>query len=394
MANARTATKKAAPKTSKKKLARPAKKERRYEALFFKQRGQGGALVLFVAPVRDVLEFATVSELTPTSWGPQREQKEARVQAISKFLLADTVNTIPSAVVLAFGIGTTRFDRTSGTKSGTLVITSNPEAASIVDGQHRLFGMNAADPNMEIAIVGLLDADAVEEAFQFLVINNKASKVPATHTKALLAKRGTQLAKRLKVARIAFDVDGIQDVDLVNSDRESPFYEAVDWPTTPENKRMVPATGIELSLDYLGGLAVPEYEDRDVRRAVFLTIWKTIRTEWKSLWIKGSRLVSKVGIVCLTRFIVDRITNWADSDEISIEVTDLAQIEAQTKKMIQRMDSRFWTTPWAEKAQGGFDTNQGRDRVMQAITQLYRNGRRDVPWYSDIEIVDRTAAQE
>jgi hypothetical protein len=156
---------------------------------------------------------------------------------------------------------------------------------------------------------------------------------------------------------------------------------------------MVPATAIELSLDYLGGLGVPEYEDRDVRRSVFLSIWKTIRTEWKSLWKKDCRLVSKVGIICLTRFITDRITNWADSDELDIEVTNLGEIESQTRKIIQYMDQRFWTTPWAEKAQGGFDTNQGRERILQAITQLYRNGKREIPWYTDIEIIDRSQAK-
>jgi hypothetical protein len=95
---------------------------------------------------------------------------------------------------------------------------------------------------------------------------------------------------------------------------------------------------------------------------------------------------------CLTRFIVDRIANWADSDQLDIEVTDLEEIERQTKKIIGYMDARFWTTPWAEKAQGGFDTNQGRDRVLRAIQQLYRNGRRDLDWYTDIDIIDVSAA--
>jgi len=182
-------------------------------------------------------------------------------------------------------------------------------------------------------------------------------------------------------------------VDLVNSDPDSPFFKTIDWTTTPAANRMVQATSIELSLDYLGGLGIPEFEDRDVRRSVFLVMWKTIRAKWSSLWKKDSRLVSKVGIVCLTRFIADRITNWADSDDLDIEVTDLEEIEAQTRKIIQYMDPKFWTTPWAEKAQGGFDTNQGRERVMSAITQLFRNGRREIAWYTDIEIIDRSAAR-
>ena len=370
--------------------------DKEYQALRLRQRGKSAPeLVLFVAPVKDILSFAKVDELSPSTRGPQREQKEARVQAIARFLAADKANTIPTAVILAFGDGSASFKSGSSKNVGVLRIKAgNDKAATIVDGQHRLTGINESDPRMEVAIVGLLDANEVEKAFQFLVINNKASKVPASHTKALLAKyKGTSLAHRLKSARLAFDVDGIKDVDLVNSDKDSPFFRTIDWTTTPKASRMVPATAIELSLDYLGGLGVPEYDDRDVRRSVFLSIWKTIRTDWKSLWKKDCRLVSKVGIICLTRFITDRITNWADSDELDIEVTDLGEIESQTRKIIQYMDQRFWTTPWAEKAQGGFDTNQGRERILQAITQLYRNGKREIPWYTDIEIIDRSQAK-
>lgn len=360
----------------------------------FRQRGNAGpAVVVFHAPVNKILSFSIVDELTPTSKGAQREQKGARVEAIRKFLEADPKNTIPSAVILAFSPG-----MASVTQSGAARLrvnwTEETRAAFVVDGQHRLAGIASFDPQMEVAVVALLDANAVERAFQFLVINNKSSKVPSTHTKALLAKLSTtELAQRLKGARLSFDAEGIKDVDLVNSDRESPFYRSVDWSTTPKAKRFVQATAIELSLAYLAGLQIVDFEDRDVRRSVFLAIWKTIKNHWPELWKRDSRLVSKVGIFCLTRFIADRITQWADSDELEIEITDLAQIEAQTHKILGYMDKRFWTAPWSEKASGGFDTNQGRERVLAAITQLYRNGRKDLAWYNEIDIVDPGAEE-
>lgn len=361
-----------------------------FPAFKFRQRGASAPeVVVFCAPVGKILEFATVDELTPTTKGPQREQKEARVVAIKKFLDADPKNTIPTALILAFVPGRATFKASGG---GTLSIDwEDGPSATIVDGQHRLFGIASYDPAMQVAVVGLLDADQVERAFQFLVINNKSSKVPTTHTKALLAKmKSTSLAKRLKGARLSFDADGIKDVDLVNSDPESPFYNSVDWTTTPEANRIVQATAIELSLSYLSGLQLAEFDDRDIRRSVFLTIWKTVKASWPKLWKQDSRLVSKVGIFCLTRFVVDRISQWADSDELDIEVTDLAEIEKQTKRILGYMDQRFWTAPWAEKSSGGFDTNQGRDRVLAALTQLYRNGRKDLDWYTDIDIVDPT----
>lgn len=72
----------------------------------------------------------------------------------------------------------------------------------------------------------------------------------------------------------------------MNSDPDSPFHECIDWSTTPEPKRLVQATAVELSLAYLSGLQVPEFEDRDVRRSVFLTIWKAVKEKWPALWEK------------------------------------------------------------------------------------------------------------
>lgn len=381
-------------------------KGREYSALNFRQRGiNGPELVMFHAPVNQIREWAAIGELGPETDGPQREKKEARVQAIEKFLAADKKNTIPTALTLAFAKGKASFTplkthpqgKEPATKSsgGILSIPAGTDfAATIVDGQHRLFGIESFEPEMEVAVVALLNADQVERAFQFLVINNKSSRVATTHTKALLARmQKTALATRLRSAKLAFDVEGINDIDLVNADPDSPFHKTIDWTTTPIEKRMVQATSIELSLDYLGGLGLAEFDDRDIRRSVFLTIWKVIKADWNKLWIKDSRLVSKIGIICLTRFITDLITTWADNDDLNIEITDLAQIEEQTQKIINLMDPRFWTTPWAEKAKGGYDTNQGRDRVLAAITQLYRNGRQKNAWYTDIDIIDRTSAK-
>jgi DGQHR domain-containing protein len=369
------------------------KSNKDYPALRFSQRGkQAPALVMFHAPVNEILEWAAVGELGPTKNGPQRERNDARVEAIAKFLDSESKNIVPTAIILAFTKGMASFSSSTGILS---VEIGNGHAATIVDGQHRLYGIKEFKPTTEVAVVAIMDADAEERAFQFLVVNNKSTRVSATHTKALIATmKKTALVDRLRSAKIAFDVAGINDVDLVNSDKDSPFFKTIDWTTTPKAKRIVQATAIELSLNYLGGIGISEFDDRDIRRSVFLTIWKTIKEKWGNYWYVDSRLISKVGIICLTRYIADRITSWADNEELEIDVTDLKQIADQTKKIVAKMDTRFWTTPWAEKAQGGFDTTQGRERVFSAITQLYRNGLKGLPWYTDIEILDTALAKK
>jgi len=364
----------------------------KYEALRFKQR-KGGALVLFHASVGDVMKWATTDELTvskksPTKTGPQREQRQAKVSAIKKFMEADDSNIIPTAVIVAFAKGAAGFSGTSGS-FGHIDVTGGSASAVIVDGQHRIYGIHEYNAEAEVALVALLDADHVEKAFHFLVINNKSSKVPATHTKALLARMSnTRLVERLKAARMSFESEGIKDIDIVNTDPDSPFHQTIAWTITPKDKRMVQATAIEGSLAYMAGLGIAEFDDRDVMRSVFLTMWRTIKRKWKTIWMaEDSRLIQKVGIVCMTRFLVDTISTWADNDELDIALSDLEDVEMQTEKIIAHMDTRFWTSPWAETSQGGFDTNQGRERVLRALTQLHRNGRKGDDWNTDIDIV-------
>jgi DGQHR domain-containing protein len=382
--------------TSAKKTIKPPKPNNaQYPAIRFQQQGEAGRqLVVFSAPVSEILTWGTIEHLGEKTRGPQRETGDARVVAIKKFLSTNSKNVIPTAIVVAFSENAATFDSTQGKSTGQIKISSSPnDIASIVDGQHRLLGLKEFDSKTPVAVVGVLNANEVERAFQFLVINNKASRVRPQHTKALLAKMGkTDLLKRLKEAKVAFDAEGIKDVDLVNSDADSPFFKTIDWPTTPKDKRIIQATAIELSLDYMEGMKVPELLDRDVRRTVFLAIWKTIKQHWKESWQADSWLISKVGIICLTRFLIDRIASWADNPDLDIDLGDLDDIEAQTTKLIKKMDSRFWSAKWSEKASGGFDTRQGRDRVYNAIVQLYRNGTKDINWHSDIDIIDPSTA--
>lgn len=381
-------------KASKKKGAgKSVPRTPHYDVFKFAQCGADQpALVIFHASVKDILSWSKVGVLSATAAGHQREPMNAKINGICNFLAADKRNAIPTAVIVAFTKGAATFEPSKehpASGFGQLSIIGGKDSANIVDGQHRLYGIKQYKGSAEVAVVGLLEVDNVEKAFQFLIINNKSTKVPARHAKAVLASmKSTALSERLLGARLAFDVAGIRDVDLLNSDPESPFYQSVDWSTTEEDTRMVQATALEASLSYLGNLSVAEFDDRDVRRSVFLAMWKAIKAIWTDLWVAGSRLMSKVGIVCLTRFVIDTITKWADSDELDIDILDLDKIKSLTKSIIKYMDRSFWTQPWASGASGGFDTNQGRERIMKALTQLYRNGKRDDPWYTDIEIIE------
>jgi DGQHR domain-containing protein len=168
-------------------------------------------LAVFPAFAKDVLQWAGIRRIGETDKGVQRILKDTRVKAIKRFLQSDQRNTIPTSIILAFSPGSAEFtgledglaecapgiDVLNGLGArlswGTISFSLDSDAleadrpALIVDGQHRLVGMNADDEDLPVLIVALLDASPEEQAFQFVVINNKAAKVPTDNVKGIIA---------------------------------------------------------------------------------------------------------------------------------------------------------------------------------------------------------------
>jgi len=109
--------------------------------------------------------------------GHQRLRNEAKIRAIGRFLTLDPRNTIPTAITVALRGLTITGDLQLDACSSVEVPDSDPPAGLVIDGQHRLFGMSAFDPSLRVNVVALINPSDEEIAFQFLVINNKASKV-------------------------------------------------------------------------------------------------------------------------------------------------------------------------------------------------------------------------
>ena len=86
--------------------------------------------------------------------------------------------------------------------------------------------MNEYDPALQVNVVAILGANDMEKAFQFLVINNKATKVSMDHIRALaLQYEEAALKTRLETARLTLDPN-VGYVGLVNNEEDSPFRES------------------------------------------------------------------------------------------------------------------------------------------------------------------------
>jgi DGQHR domain-containing protein len=215
-----------------------------YDCLVYAQRPDQSHVpefCLFHAPAGEVLEWADIERLEKGPGGAQRGVNKTKVGSVKRFL-DDIANTIPTAVILALDVPDTakvtdedgivrqiRFEYTDGSRKPAIVI----------DGQHRLLGMTTFDRNIRVNIVALLSGDPDETAFQFLVINNKAAKVPTDHIKALLAERDDeQLKQRLRRARLSIS-QRYGFVAIADADDESPFRCQVDWPINRDGDKLI-----------------------------------------------------------------------------------------------------------------------------------------------------------
>ena len=360
----------------------------KYPAIFTRQRGDDGPmLVSFVAPAGEVAEWAQVNRLSHGGDGHQRLRSESRVRAITRFLEHDARNTIPTALVVSLHL-----PDIGQPQVGTCSEISIPDDADsppglVIDGQHRLFGVESFDPNLPLNVVALVNAGDEEIAFQFLVINSKASKVPTDHVKLLaLHYAEDDLAERLKSARMVLGRHTF--VGVVDNSPESPFYQAVEWPTeaseADENRTtLVRPASIEQAFAAIDKKKLPDLADDDSLIEFFFTLWSTIRDRWPDLWVPDSRLLQKVGLVAMTMFVIDDLVPLVDRGDLNLADPDATRAEIE-RNILDYLEPAFWQREWMAKS---LDTSAGRQLVVDALTTVRRNVRRGVNWDADVRLL-------
>lgn len=290
-----------------------------YPAIEVQQRSHLDAprLLLFAAPAGDISQWAEIARLDHRGEGHQRRRNEAKVRAIAKYLEADDRNTIPSALTIAL-TGASFTDGPGECMNVSIPSLLDGGKGLIIDGQHRLYGAERYDPDMHLNVVAILDPDDLEIAFQFLVINNKASKVPTDHFRLLAnIKNNHDLAGRLRTARLSLHKNAAL-VSIVDLEEGSPFYKSVIWPVETEDQdgrvEFVRPAAIEVALSQIDQKDLVGLDNEDALIAFFYALWNAIYNAWPDLWHEESRLLSKAGLVAMTIFLLEDLTPFIDRD--------------------------------------------------------------------------------
>ncbi len=359
-----------------------------YSAIFSRQRvGVGPMLASFVAPAGDVAKWAEVERLKHEGTGHQRLRNESRVRAIARFLQQDERNTIPTALVVALQVPDLEEPPIGACATLTIPADANPRPGLVIDGQHRLYGVEKHDPGLPLNVVALINPEDEEIAFQFLVVNSKASKVPTDHVKLLaLRYEDEKLADRLKTARIGLGRHTF--VGVVDSSPESPFYKFVEWPTEPtdadaDRTNLIRPASVEQAIAAIQKKNLPDLANDDSLIEFFFTLWSAVKDRWPDLWTRESKLLQKVGLVTLTTFVIEDLVPLADRGDIDLADPDAARTEIEDN-ILAYLDPEFWKRDWTAKS---LDTSAGRQLVVDELTTMRRNLRRGANWDANLRLL-------
>jgi DGQHR domain-containing protein len=378
------------------KAKRQPKRTFSYQALAYAQRDKSPTsprFLLFHAAASDILAWADVDRLTPDNkTGAQRPLRDLKVAKVAKFFAKDARNTIPTAVVIALDKSAAAFSGDSDSagpgKHGMVTITMRGTAKPglIIDGQHRAFGVNAFSGQLHLNVVAFLGGDDAERAFQFVVINNSATRVKKDHIKALnLHFDKDKLNNRLiGSAGLALAIDDEKYDDLQAIDGSEPFKGLLSWPTN--NAGFIPPNAIES--------AIAETRDRssllgieDMERDVFLAIWIKIRELRSAVWapFPKSRLLMKVSIYALTVYVLENMVAKQRNEDRPVDFTSAEMLNGLVERVVQRIPEQFWTADWKLTE---LDTASGRETLLQTLQIIDSNIRFSRPWYDKVPLID------
>lgn len=359
---------------------------------------------VFAAPARDIQEWTTVDRLEDQVGGIQRRLSAARLRSLERFFELSSINVIPTSVVVAFLPGTATFKRLEPLTAVCseqmssigdwgelsfefdLGLPVNQRPAFVVDGQHRLLGMaNFGREDLPVLVSALLDAGPDEQAFQFIVINNKVSRVPSDLVRSLIVDFNEKaLQDRLETARVSLQPQALL-VAIVDDEQESPFYQMVDWERRRgQGRPCIKPAAIEESLKYIRRRFSNLDEDQDALIDFFYAMWTGVRAAYPDLWnYTDNQLFNNAGFKAFSDYLTDQIDALAGYGYV-VDIMDQGAIAEAARRISSQISVDFWTTAWQLKS---LDTSAGREIIKDDLKTIRQNGRDGKSWSEDLKLV-------
>lgn len=327
-------------------------------------------LYLFSLTGEEVLKIADISRVSRNDAGKligyQRSEVKTHIQGIIQYLNGKDV-LFPNPLILAM-TSRVRFVSSrgpqvndNGVTAGVLEIPlprGGAKPAWIVDGQQRAIAISKSRRQDLLVPVNAFVADDVElQRDQFLRVNN-TKPLPRGLITELLPEVSTPLPANLETRKIPSAL-----CDLLNQDKNSPFYQLIRRVSTKSRDRakaVVADTSIikmlQESLGSPSGCLFPYRNiatgetDFDGIWRVLLTYWTAVKSVFSTSWGKPpskSRLMHGAGIRAMGR-LMDRVMASTDIkavhalSHVKNELHSIAPLCRWTEGHWEDLDDMAW----------------------------------------------------
>ena len=371
--------------------------------IYVDQRQDPASPKLFLAaiPASHLKNWVEVVPTSQEQGGVQRILSDAHVKSIKNFISADVKNIIPTTITIALSNGQYECDINTGAAGlSTLKVKSqshNKMPGILIDGQHRLEAFYQVDPTIPLMCTIILGANDLERALNFVVINNKAKRVPSDLVKAIVAEMPPSQQEEFKarVRSVGLSLGEYSNaLKILADDESSPFKGIVDWDINRTGLRLVKPLALEQSLRALRNDLMVEVElDMDEAIEILEAMWRGVKNsdDYIRHWsTTESKLLGKSGLVSTTGFLIEKLNGR--TEEGLTDVTNLAEVEEYCQEVMDKIPSDFWSQEWDET---GLDTTAGHRLIRAAISQIRANvSRNGSDPYAKVLILKRNSTGE
>jgi hypothetical protein len=265
----------------------------------------------------------------------------------------------------------------------------------IMDGQHRVYGADAVNPEAAphipsddepvLPISILPNMTVAEQVFHFAMMNITPEKVKtaqANNNAAFSLSKDELERYQPRLDRFIDTTDAIW-LDKMDSDAESPFRGLIYYPWLPGAtvKQLKDAIADSLQKAWrnadhthrlYGSLLQGEtnWKDEDFKMQAFFTFWSGVKNRFPDQWnTVGSALWWKVALMVLQDFIriqmSQQLTLWNKSEKHPM--TDLGSLSRFVEHVLGFFPQDFFDG-WAYVPD---DTQQGKEDLLEQMRQQY-----------------------
>ena len=242
-----------------------------------------------------------------TNDGYQREPSSERIKNIALYC-NDPDASFPTPIIISANSNSVEFNY----EKNTITIKEDSEFGEIIDGQHRLLGIQKSEIIFELPVVIMFDLTKEEKAYIFSTINSNQVKVPTSRIYNLygLSKKRSPYKTCHEIAR------------ALNRDENSAFYQRLKMlgKKTHEQSTISQGTFVKELLKLIS--SNPQEDEIDLKNGETIAGLKAINYPLRAFFInEKDNMIYKIMMNCFNALADVFEDEWNEPDDYILSKT-------------------------------------------------------------------------